>query len=226
MELDGKDIALAYVMRENLAGGCSIFSYASEAVGKSAEEIGGWFVSGGDDVQRAIGCAVLTAASTALDLKDSGGKGRPFDVELKAGDRVGMIGNIRPVAKQLKALGCEMIVFDKGKCANGNISENIYPMERQAELLPTCDVVFLSGTTTVNGTAAGLCGMCSVARDIVMVGASTPMIPEGFRGTGVSILAGSWWPHEHKDDIFRMISQAAGMQALSKFMIKKNVRIA
>ena len=225
VELDKKDIAVSYVLRDNLAGGCSIFSYASKAVGMSAEEVGKWFVSGGDDVQRAIGGAVINAASRALELKDSNTEGRPFDVEISASDTVGMIGNIRPVAMQLRKKGCKMIIFDKGQCKNGNSTEDIYPMERQAELLPECDVVFLSGTTTVNGTLASLLDMCTGARDIVLVGASVPMVPDGYRDTEVSILAGSWWNHEDKDVLFRLISQAAGMQGLSRYAVKKNVRI-
>ena len=225
VELDGKDYAVSYVLRDELAGGCSIFSYASRAVGMSAEEVGEWFVTGRDDVQRAIGGAVLTAASQLLGLIDTGSRERPFDVDISPSDTVGMVGNIRPVAMQLKKLGCKMVIFDKGKCSRGNITEDLYPMERQAELLPKCDVVFLSGTTTVNGTAPELLDMCKNARDIVLLGSSTPMIPGGYAGTGVSILAGSWWPQESKDEVFTRISRAAGIQTLREYMIKKNVRI-
>lgn len=225
VELDKKDIAVSYVLRDELPGGCSIFSYASRAVGMSAEEVALWFVNGSDDVQRSIGGAVLTAASHALELKDTPESGKPFDVALSEGDTVGMIGNIHPVAMQLKNSGCRMIIFDKGSCKNGNEAENIYPMQMQAELLPKCDVVFLSGTTTINGTAASLIELCSSAREIVLLGSSVPMIPDGFKGTNVSILAGSWWRYEDKDIIFKLISQAAGMKDLSKFAVKKNVRI-
>ena len=224
VELDGKDLAVSYVLRDNLHGGCSIFGYASGAVGMPAEEVGRWFVTGGDDVQRAIGGAVLTAASYGLDLKDSQDRG-PFDVELRPGDTVGMVGNIHPVAMMLKKMGAKLLIFDKGQCARGNAAQDIYPMERQAELLPTCDIVFLSGTTTVNGTIEDLLKQCPKARDIVLVGASVPMIPEGYRDTGVTVLAGSWWDHRDKEEIFRRITRAAGMQGLKEFSVKKNVRI-
>lgn len=225
VELDESDLAVSYVLRENLGSGCSIFPYACEAVGQSAEAVGRWFVDGSDDVQRAIGGAVLTAASHTLPLKDSGTSARPFDVEIHSGDIVGMVGMIRPVIKQLESSGCRMIIFDKGKCAHGNHAEGIYPMERQAELLPHCDVLFLSGTTTVNGTAASLLELAKNAHDVVLVGSSVPMIPGGFQGTRVSVLAGSWWNYSDKHELFRLISQAAGMQVLGQYMVKKNVRI-
>lgn len=225
VELDGRDLAVGYVLRDDLAGGCSIFPYVRQAVGMPAVEVARWFVDGADDVQRALGGTVLNAASQVLALPDRDSPERPFDLDLQPGTRVGMVGMIHPVAMRLKSLGCEMVIFDKGKCAHGDPSAQIYPMERQSELLPTCDVVFLSGTTTVNRTAAPLLALCKAAREVVLVGSSVPMIPDGYGETPVSILAGSWWRHEDKEEIFRLISQAAGMSVLGRYMIKKNVRI-
>lgn len=225
VELDHKYVGVAYTLRETLGGGCSIFPYASEAIGKSAEEVGSWFVNGSDDVQRGIGNAVLNAASQDLSLEDCGDKSHPFGIEVSRGDTVGMIGMIKPVVKMLEPTGCKFIIFDKGKSCGGNSGENIYPMSKQETLLPLCSVVFLSGTTTINNSIDGLLSMCKYARDIVMVGASTPMYPEGFKNTNVSILAGSWWQEKDKEDIFKAISLASGMQTLSKYMVKKNVRV-
>lgn len=225
VELDQKAIAVSYVLRDDLGGGCSIFPYVVTAVGKSAEEVGRWFVDGGDDVQRAIGGAVINAASQVLNLTDRDSDEHPFDLTLKPGDTVGMVGMIGPAVMRLKPFGCRMVIFDKGKCAHGNPNLDIYPMEQQEELLPKCDVVILSGSTTINGTAAHLMELCDHARDVVFVGSSVPMIPEGYAGTNASVLAGSWWRYEDKAPIFRLISQAAGMHALGKYMVKKNVRI-
>lgn len=225
VELDHKYVGVAYTLRETLGGGCSIFPYANEAIGKSAEEVGSWFVNGTDDVQRGIGNAVLNAASQDLPLEDCGNKAQPFGVEVGPNDTVGMIGMIKPVVKMLKPTGCKFIIFDKGKSCGGNTEEEIYPMSDQEKLLPQCSVVFLSGTTTINNTIDNLLAMCKNSRDIVMVGASTPMYPEGFKNTNVSILAGSWWQEKDKEDVFKAISLASGMQTLSKYMVKKNVRV-
>lgn len=225
VELDESAIAVSYVLRDDLGGGCSIFPYAVTAVGKSAEEVGRWFVDGGDDVQRAIGGAVINAASQTLELTDRDSDEHPFDLTLHPGDTVGMVGMIGPAVMRLRPFGCRMVIFDKGKCAGGNPKLDIYPMERQAELLPTCDVVILSGSTAINGTAAPLMELCGQARDVVFVGASVPMIPQGYAGTPASVLAGSWWRYADKEPIFRLISRAAGMHALGKYMVKKNVRI-
>lgn len=225
VEVDGEKLAVSYVLRESLGGGCSIFPYASQAVGMSAVDVGRWFVTGKDDLQRALGATVLTAVSEYEDLKDSGSRERPFDLSISPADTIGMVGNIRPVVKQLRPIGCPMIIFDKGKCARGNPAENVFPMEDQPRLLPECDIVFLSGTTMINGTAAELFSLCSKAREVVLLGSSVPMVAKGYGGTPVSVLAGSWWREEDKEVLFRNISMAAGMQTLGRYMIKKSVRI-
>ena len=73
-------------------------------------------------------------------------------------------------------------------------------------MLPTCDVVVISGTAMINGSVDGLLEICDEARDVIMVGASTPMYPEAFLGTKVTVLAGSWWKSECKEVIFKKIS--------------------
>ncbi len=225
VELDEKDLGVGYVLRDDLGGGCSIFPYARKTVGMSAVDAGRWFVTGGDDVQRAIGGAVINAASTVLPLVDSDSQEHPFDLTLRPDNTIGMVGMVRPVVMRLHNFGCKWYIFDRGKCAQGNISQDIYPMEQQRELLGQCDVVFLSGTTTVNGTVSDLLEMAQNAREVVLIGSSVPMIPAGFAGTNVSVLAGSWWRHEDKPEIFRLISQASGMMTLGRYMVKKNVRI-
>ena len=225
VEIDGEKLAVSYVLREGLQGGCSIFPYASKAVGMSAVEVGRWFVTGTDDLQRALGATVLTAVSQYETLEDQGDREHPFGLTISPSDTIGMVGNIRPVLRQLKPIDCRTFVFDKGKCANGNPAEKIFPMEDQPRLLPECDIVFLSGTTMINGTAAELFSLCRNAREVVLLGSSVPMVARGYGGTPVSVLAGSWWREEDKSVLFRNISLAAGMQTLGKYMIKKSVRI-
>ena len=219
---DGK-VGVAYMLRDSLPNGCSAFPYAQEVEGKPAEEIAKWVMTGADDAQRGIGAAVLSAASQSLDIPDDDSP-QPFGVEIRPGDVIGMVGYIRPVAQRLKKIASEVLVFDWGVEQAGGDDE-VTPCALQDQLLPKCDVVILSGTTTINGSIDGLLDMCTGAREIVLVGSSTPMFSAAFEGTGVTHLAGAWWKNEEKDKIFKIISQAGGIRALSEYIIMKNAPV-
>ena len=225
VELDHKEISVSYVIRDDLAGGCSIFPYGTEVIGHPAPEIAHWFCEDADDLKRGIGGAVINAASQLQTLEDRDSREHPFDLTVTHDTTVGMVGHIPPALMRLKPFAPKTVIFDKGKSAEGDPAEGIYPMSRQAELLPRCDIVMMSGTAVVNGTAASLFEMAKDAKDVVLVGASVPMIPAGYRGTSASVLAGSWWRHEDKDAIFSLITHAAGMQKVGRYMVKKSVRV-
>ena len=223
-ELDSGDIGVSYVLRDSLPNGCSVFPYAQEVIGKPAREIAEWIISGVDDLQRGIADAVLSAASRGLEISDdTDAPEKPFGMEVKTDDTVGMVGMIVPVAENLGRLAGRMIVFDEGLARHGG-SPMIYPTAAQPRLLPGCDIVILSGTTVINQSIDSLLSMCIKSREIVMVGASTPMFPKGWVGSRVTRLAGSWWDNSRKDEIFRVISLGGGIRQLKEFVTLKNIK--
>ena len=211
-------VGVSYVLRDALPNGCSVFPFAQTAEGRPAEEIAAWVTEGADDLQRGIGAAVLDAASQSLAIPDDDAPA-PFGLAIESGDTVGMEGYIPPVAKKLAQNAKRMIIFDHGAWLEGD--PDVEPTERQSLLLPECDIVVLTGTTTINGTIDSLLAMCPKAREIVLVGTSTPMFPEGFRGSGVTRLAGAWWKNEDKEAIFKKVTLAGGIRSLSPHMIMK-----
>jgi hypothetical protein len=224
VQLDNGNIGISYTLRESLPAGCSAFPYVLDLVGKSACEVAEWTLNGQEDLQRGIGMAVLTAASRSQDLQDVESPGLSFGLQVSSADTVGMVGYIRPVARELEKKANKVIVFDMGISAREGDNMEVYPMEEQPKLLASCDIVILSGTTVINNTLESLLEMCTNAREIVMVGSSTPMFPDAFRDTKVTVLAGAWWDGAHKDETFRSISLACGISHLQKYVIKKAVR--
>jgi len=226
VELDEQDIGVSYVLRHNLPAGCSIFGFAQEILGKSAFEVASLAVKGEDDAQRGVGMAVITAATRRLDLPDEKKTENPFGLNVRAGDTVGMIGYIPPVAKKLTTISDRVIIFDRGLSSQGGDgAAQSYPMELQSELLPECDLMIITGTTLINGTLDQLLDWCKKSREIVLVGASTPMIEEAFHATGVTALAGSWWDAAYKQEMFKRLSLSCGIHHLAKMMIKKLVPV-
>ena len=226
-QLDSGDVGVSYVLRDDLPCGCAAFPNAPAVIGQSAAEVASLVVTGENDLQRAVGSAVLAAGSRGQELPDDNTAGTPFGLELRPDDTVGMVGMIKPVADQIAPLVKELFVFDKGKCKARHCAamDLLCPMEKQPELLPKCDLVLLSGTTTINGTIDALLEMCEKAREVVMVGPSTPMFPAGWKGSRITRLAGSWWDNDRKEEIFKLISLAGGVQSLASYMRKKCVAV-
>lgn len=126
----------------------------------------------------------------ALDLPDEPTAATPFGLQVRPADKVGMIGYIQAVAEQLANLKAQVYIFDKGLTLNGGEgAAEVMEMSRQPEILPLCDLMIISGTTLINGSIDHLLDLCRKAREIILVGSSTPMLTEAFRGTGVTALA-------------------------------------
>jgi hypothetical protein len=226
VELDGTDIGLSYVLRDRLPAGCSIFGFAQHIIGQPALDAARLVLEGRDDAQRGVGMAVITAATRALNLPDEPATPTPFGLQVHPADKVGMIGFIPPVVDQLTRLEAQVTIFDKGLTANGGGgAAQVVDMSQQAEILPLCDLMIISGTTLINGTLDHLLGLCQNAREIVLVGSSTPMLIEAFRETGVTALAGSWWDAAYKAEMFKKLSLSCGISHLKKMMIKKLVQV-
>ena len=226
VELDCKDIGLSYVLRERLPAGCSAFGFAQHIIGAPAPEIARLVLEGRDDAQRSVGMAVITAATRALDLPDEPVLPTPFGLQVRPADRVGMIGYIPPVAEQLANMQARVYIFDKGLTVSGGEgAAQVMEMSRQEEILPLCDLMIITGTTLINGSIDHLLTLCRSAREIVLVGSSTPMLTEAFRHTGVTALAGSWWDAAYKTEMFKKLSLSCGISHLKKMMIKKLVSV-
>ncbi len=223
-QLSDGSVGVSYVLRHGLPPSCSAFAYAREAIGKPAAEVAAWLAEKDDYIGRSIGSSVLSAASQQIDIPDDNNPEKMFGIEFGSEDTVGMIGLIGPVAKALQSRVKEVIVFDESISAfGGNVS--IHPMSEQPQLLPKCNKMIITGSSTINGSIDGLLDMCQNATEIAMVGSSTPMFAQGWAGTKVTSLSGSWWKNEAKEEIFKAISCGSGVMELHPYMIKKALYI-
>ena len=218
-QLDDGHLGLSYVLRYDLPQGCSVFDYTQNIIGMPAWQVANWTLSGRDILQKSIGAAVLTAASRNLPIGDDN-EDSLFGLDIKSEDIVGMIGYIKPIARMLSPKVQELIIFDEGE-EKSEDNKLVCKMEMQPILLPKCNKVIITGSSTINGTIDNLLNMCKNAEQIALVGSSTPMFNEAFKETNVVSLAGSWWQEKDKDKIFKIISLAGGISQLKPYMIKK-----
>ncbi len=221
--LSDGNVGISHVLRENLPNGCSVFPYGQTMVGKNAQEIAAWSLYGTDDLMRTIGIAVLSAAASSQTLDDAD---IPYGVNMLPMDVLGMVGYIPAVAEELGSKARVMVVFDQSLVQTSDPPAFAYPVKDQRKMLPQCDVAVVSGTAFIDHTMESLLSLCKKAREIVLVGASTPMYPAGYADSGVTALAGFLWDNTRREKLFRAISLGGGIAHVRPYIIKKALCVA
>ena len=140
-------------------------------------------------------------------------------LQLRQDDRVGMVGDIVPVVKEARKRAGEVVVFDEAKSGMRGIS----PLQRQKEILPSCSVCILSATSLVNHSLDELLALSTSAREVCLLGPSTPLMPDFFRTKGITILAGRTVTDTER--LLRIISEAGGTQQFKAVTQKVTVRV-
>lgn len=222
IELDDNSIGLSYVLTDRLQGKCKTLPETGKLKGISAFQLAMWALNRENDIRSGLGIAVLNSVShhfydsNTVDQIDAA---KVF--AFKKTDTVGFVGLIAPIVNRIKPQVKEVIVFDKGK---EGFQEGIYPWKKQSEILPKCDIIYISGSTLINHSIDELLHYCHSVRQVIVTGLSTCLYPEAFCKTPVTYLAGMSWNPENKILLFNKISQAGGMIHIAhlgkKIMIK------
>lgn len=224
IELDNGQVGVTYVLKNEIGHTCQTFSNAGSLIGMNAVDLAKWSVIGEDVISRSIGLAVCNSVVQIDELnipQDISGVDAVMAVNIQPEDTIGIVGYIGPVISRLQEKKNQLLIFerDQGK------GDNTYPEKSQSEFLPKCQVVFITSSTLINGTLEKLLSYCMNAREVVMVGSSTPLCPNAFKGTGVTVLSGTIWPPKNSDQIFTGVSQCAGMRQLIKHGQKVSVKV-
>ena len=206
VEVDERDVGLAYTFRQEAGHTCTALKMAGELSGKPAQQIVG-LMRERDVISSAVGLATFNALIQER-MPDSRGEDFFSLLALLPGERVGMVGFFAPVIPTIKKAGCELFIFEKN-LARG---EGLYPPEKIPLKLPLCSVVILSATTLINRTFEGIIPHTKQAREVVMLGPSTPMVPDLMGNYGVTVLAGM--KIVKPDRVLQIISEGGGTQRL------------
>ena len=100
-----------------------------------------------------------------------------------SGKRVGVVGHLAEVRRRHGNEAREIFVFELEPKAEEDL-----PAEMEEELLPSCDIVIITGSSLVNGTLPRLLELAKNAYTI-LTGPSVPMCPALF-DFGIDRLAG------------------------------------
>jgi uncharacterized protein (DUF4213/DUF364 family) len=151
---------------------------------------------GANGIRRAVGIAAMNA------LADTCWRRRPnqdtelrlgvdaFDAtEIYPGDRVVVVGAFVPFLRELKRRRQPFLVLEQDPTTlKGDELAFFRPAEQAAAVVPTADVLLITGTTLINDTLEELLSLANPAARVTMVGPTVTMMPNAFLRRGADVL--------------------------------------
>ncbi len=205
VQLENGSVGLSANILRDRRGNCTVFNAAGTIRGSRVGDLME-LNERGDLLSRSL---CLAAFNALVNIEGSGDEGDVFDlIDVKAGDRVAMVGLIEPVAAMLKRMGCEVSVYEDRSVAHPLVSDPATMAERCGE----ADIIIVTATSLINDTFDGIMGHAAKAREVVLMGPSTPLSGVAFAGTPVTFLAGS--RVIDPDAAFAIVMEGGGTQAL------------
>lgn len=213
--LENGSCGLAYTLHEKEYESCCVIPEAGRLAGLKASELIPWMKSP-DVTACAVGLATLNAIVTPpatavesdiLDLL-------PVHPE----DTVGMIGYFGPLVDPIKKRAHALHIFER----RPNPEYEILSESAAQDLLPKCQVVILSATTLLNHTIDNLLDLSKTAREIAILGPSTPFLPDIFSRHGVTMLSGL--QVADPTQILQIVSEGGGTRQFGRAVRKLSLR--
>ena len=200
--LDNGNSGLAYSFRGELEHCCSVLADAGDLIGQDSENIIPW-LSEKNILKAAVGLSVVNAVLNA-SLEDAPEGNVIGAIRLKREEKFGMVGNFGPILPAVRKQTENIFVFERIEKERGGL----YPERFIPSFLPGCDVVLISATSIINHTIDDVLSCCAGAREVFIVGPSTPLHVGSFADTNVSLLAGTVVTDPER--MLRIISQGGG----------------
>jgi len=207
---DGR-CGLAYTLHEKDYESCTVIAEAGTLAGRRASELISWMKQ--SDV---TACAIgLATANALIGIPQGAAESDILDLlPVGSEDSVGMIGYFGPLVGSIRKRARILHIFERKPIPD----LGVLPDSAAVDLLPQCQVVVLSATTILNQTIDGLLDCCKEAREIAILGPSTPFLPDSFRKRGVTILSGV--QVIDGPQVLRVVSEAGGTRSFGKAIRK------
>ncbi len=174
--------------------------------------------TGTNPLERALGLACANAVLNK-ELTDTPDRDALELMHLGTEDRVCMVGRFPPLVGRVEQTGASLFILEKDPSRGGILD----PAEQQ-RCLKSCTVAIITATTILNGTVDQILESLGSPRHVAILGPSTPLCPEAFRGTPVNHLGGS--VVKDPDQVMRIISEAGGTPAMRPHLKFINLLLA
>jgi uncharacterized protein (DUF4213/DUF364 family) len=216
LETDDGRCGLAYTLHEGDYESCCVVPAAGTLVGRDISELISWLKR-----QDATACAVgLAAVNAVVTFPSSTVESDIIELlPVESEDTVGMVGYFGPLVNPLKKRVRTLHIFER----KPDPEYGILPESESVKLLPVCQVAVITATAILNRTIDELLDLCKNAREIAILGPSTPFLPEVFRDRGVTLLSGVQVVDAKK--ILKIVSEGGGTRQFGRAVRKLSLRL-
>ncbi len=215
--LDNGRCGVAFTLHEKEYESCTVLAEAGTIAGRPASELISW-IKQDDETACAVGLATVNALiapseqTLEADILEQ--------LSIGSSDAVGMIGYFGPLIDQITKKSRVLHVFERQP-----IPElGVLPDTAAPDLIPQCQAVIISGTTLLNRTIDGILDLCGNAREVAILGPSTPFLRKPFEKRGVTILSGIQVIDSAR--VLRIVSEAGGTPSFGSAVRKLSMRIS
>ena len=216
VQLDDGRTGVAFTLGKD-AGCCSVFPGSLPLAGRPAGELLR-FLESSILLEIVVGLATANAVANVKNARTTSGDVLEV-LEVHPGDKVAMIGAFHTLIPTIEERGAKLHVFDEHE----DSAAGVKPAHRAYDVLPACDIALITSTTLINGTIDGLLESAANCREVVLLGSSTPLLPEAFHGTPVTMLSGI--TIDGAAGIMRVVSEGRGTRFFKPFASKWNLPV-
>lgn len=210
--LDNGQTGLAFTFHRDMPERCSLFSGSLPLEGRSATELLN-LINSSKKIETAVGMATANALANVENGYFRDGDILDF-IEIRSTDRVGMVGMFAPLIGPIRKTAGELVIFEKKSLP----AETLQPDSEIPDRLPDCQVALITATSIINYTMDHFLHSAFNCREVVILGASTPLVPEAFKNTPVTCLSGVIVSDPAA--VLGIVSSAGGMRQF-KGVVKK-----
>lgn len=215
VQLEDGRTGVAFTFGDRVLGGCCQFLDGPPLAGRKASELLE-FIGSTEILMSALGLATANALANTLP-----GEGIEGDVlealHLSSNDRVAMIGYFVPLLTPLENRVARVDVYDESSLERPETS----PATDAIEGIAHADVALITSTSIINNTIDELLEAAKSCRETVLLGASTPLVPEAFSDSPVTMLCGI--TISDSANILRVVSEGGGTRFFKPYSKKWNL---
>lgn len=216
--LENGQTGVACTPIQHLRPNCTVFTGMLPLTGRKADELLA-FITSVDALETAIGLA--TANALANTPAPAHGTGDVLNaIELGPADHVGMVGHFAPLVRDIRNTGAGLTIFEQIDAP----TQALRPAAEIPDQLPGCTVCLLTATSIINHTFDAIIDQASNCRSVILLGASTPLLPGLFTDYPVTGLSGVLVTHPA--DLLHIVSCGGGMRRFKGVIQKVNIAIS